>query len=70
MKQLRVIEVSQDIIVCLDENEQTSRIDIEGLVIQFKVGDTISSQEHGYCDIHRNSEVVGGLTNLFTRLIQ
>lgn len=62
--------VDEDKITCRSSRNENVSLDIEGIVAQFEVGDEIVYAEHGFYDIYRNGEIVGGLSNLFTRLIK
>lgn len=62
--------VDEDKITCRSSKNEKVSLDIEGLVTRFEVGDEIVYAEQGFYDIYRNDEVVGGLSNLFTRLIK
>lgn len=70
LEKLRVIEVLEDTIICFSEKKGKVTLDVEGLIVQFEKGDEIVHIEHGFCDIYRGGEVVGGMNNYYTRLIQ
>lgn len=70
LEKLRVIEVLEDTIICFSEKKGKVTLDVEGLIVRFEVGDEIVHVEHGFCDIYRGREVVGGMNNYYTRLIQ
>lgn len=65
-----VIEIAEDTIACSSSVNSNVTMDVEGLAIRFEVGDKIIHIENGFCDIYRDGEIIGGLTNYFTRLIE
>lgn len=62
--------VLEDAIVCRSSKQEKVSLDTEGILSRFEVGDEIVYVEHGFYDVYRNDEIVGGLSNLFTRLIK
>lgn len=67
---LIVEDVLDDTIVCRSAKGEQVSLDTEGIIAQFEVGDIIQYVEQGFYEVSRNDEVVGGVSNLFTRLIQ